>query len=137
MAAQLGRNFILQMGDGTTTEGFTTVGGFRSNSFTVNNSPVDITTKTNAPVQTLLEGAGLRSVSISGDGVFEDSAFEETLRAAAFSDDQRNYQVILPNLDTLAGAFNITSYNRSGGHLDAETFSISLESSGTITYTAA
>lgn len=136
MAAQKGRDFLLKMGDGASSEAFTTVAGLRNVSFSVNNSIVDVTTKSNAPNRTLLEQAGIRSVSISADGLFEDTAFEETLRAASFDDTINNFQIILPNEDTLEGAFEVSSYQRSGSHDGAETFSLTLESSGAPTYTA-
>ena len=76
-------------------------------------------------------------MSLSANGVFTDSAAEETVRSQAAANSINNYQIVSGNGDKWQGAFLITSYQRSGNHNDDEQFSISLESSGAITFTAA
>ena len=137
MAAGKGKLVLLKVGDGASSEAFTTVAGLRTASITKNNQTVDVTTKDSTGWRQLLEGAGISNMSISADGIFTDAASEETIRGYAFADSIDNYEFVLANGDKFAGAFQITSYQRSGGYDDAETFSISLESAGTVTFTAA
>jgi predicted secreted protein len=47
-----------------------------------------------------------------------------------------HYQLVFGNADTIDGSFKITSYERSGEFNGEETYSITLESSGQITFTA-
>ncbi len=129
MAAASGRSFLLKRGS-------TTVAGCKTTQMTFNNSPVDITTKDNAPWRTLLDNGGVRSMSISMDGIFTDSAVEESVRADAMGNTINTYNLVLPNADTISGSFEITNYQRSGNFDGAETYSFTMESSGTITYTA-
>lgn len=129
MAAASGRGFLVKRGS-------TTVAGCRTTSMTFNNSPVDITTKDNAPWRTLLDNGGIRSASISMEGVFTDSASEESVRSDAMTNAQATYNLVLPNADTLGGSWMITNYQRSGNYDGAETYSFTLESTGTLTYTA-
>lgn len=138
MTAQKGSLVLLKVGDGATpTETFTTVGGLRTTSITHNNQTVDATNKDSGAWRELLDGAGTRSVSISGSGVFTDSAAEETVRGYAMSSSVNNYELHFGNGDKLSGAFQITSYQRAGSYNDAETYSITLASAGQVSFTGA
>ncbi len=136
MAAQKGTLFLLKVGDGGGPETFTTVGGFKTASFNINTASVDVTNMGSNGMRELLAGAGIQTMSLSGNGVFTDSAAEETVRANAAANSIDNYQLVAGNGDTWQGAFLINSYQRSGNFDGAEAFTISLESSGAITFTA-
>ena len=123
-----------------------TLGGMRSTSMSINGETVDITTKESATFdgvsgndigRVLLANAGIRSMSISASGVFTDSAGENNVRGAAFTGDSLNYDLVFGDGSTVKGAFIITSYERAGEYNGEETFSVSLESNGTMTYTDA
>ena len=101
------------------------------------NEIVDVTVKDNAPWRKLLAQAGIQSLSITANGIFYDSAVEESVRGDGFENSINNFQVIFGNGDTLEGAFQLSSYNRSGSYNDAEGYSIQLESDGQPTFTSA
>jgi len=143
MAAQKGSAFLLK--DNSTGTGVT-LGGMRSTSMSINGETVDITTKDSATfdaasgndIGRVLGGnMGIRSMSLSASGVFTDSASENTTRTTAFSGDIVNYDLVFADTSTAKGAFIITSYERAGEYNGEETYSLTLESSGTITYTNA
>ena len=129
MAAQKGDLVLLKQGG-------TTIAGLRATSLVINNTMVDVTTKDSSAKRTLLAGAGIQSMSISADGVFTDAAIEETIRGFAAADSINTFLLLFPNGDDFTGSFQITSYERAGSVGGEETFSITLESSGTIAYTA-
>lgn len=133
MAAQRGRLMKIYVGSGTSN----LLGGLRTTTFTMNNQPVDVSTKDTEGWRELLEDGSLKSISISGDGVFKDSATDETIRAAVFAGSLSTFTLQFPNLDTITGTFFVTGYSRTGGYEGAETFTLSLESSGEPTFTAA
>ena len=135
MAAQKGRSILLKVGDGTSPGVFTTIGGLRSKNLTVNNETVDITTGDEAPWRLLLENAGIRSVAVSGSGVFEDGAAINTVEDLAFSGLFKEFQMVFQNGDIVEGDFQVTSFQYAGEHNGEQTYSISLASSGTITMT--
>lgn len=140
MAKQLGRSFLLKVGDGAGTEAFTTVAGINSKSITINNSAIDVTTPdATTPGGVLFASSlnGLKSVSVSGDGIFlDESAQEGRLNTVAMqADPVANFQIVVPNFGTYEGEFRITSFELGGETEGAVTFSISLESNGTITFT--
>ena len=137
MVAQKGSLFLLKVGDGGGPEVFTTVGGLRTTSFNINNGTVDVTNKDSSGMRELLAGGGIQTMSLSGDGVFTDIATEETLRAQAAANSINNYQIVAGNGDVWQGAFQITTYQRNGSFDGEEAFSVSLESSGAVTFTAA
>ena len=143
MAAQKGSAFLLK--DNSTGTGVT-LGGMRSTSMSINGETVDVTTKESGTfdatagndIGRVLGGnMGIRSMSLSASGVFTDSASENTTRTTAFSGDAVNYDLVFADTSTAKGAFIITSYERAGEYNGEETYSLTLESSGTITYTNA
>lgn len=141
MAAQKGSSFLLKDNSTGTPA---TIGGLRATSMTVNGEIVDVTTKDSSVFvssgndigREILTGGGITSMSISASGVFVDSATDENVRDAAFKGEVNDYQLVFGNADTIDGSFKITSYERSGEFNGEETYSITLESSGQITFTA-
>ena len=142
MAAQKGSNFLLKENSTGTPA---TVGGMRSTSMSINGEMVDITTKDsnafvtsgNDKARDILQGGGIRSMSISASGVFTDSSTENIVRGFAFDGSIQNYDLIFADGSKVAGAFLITSYERAGEYNGEETYSVTLESHNTITYTNA
>ena len=142
MAAGKGSSFLLKENSTGTPA---TIGGLRSTSMTINGEMVDITDKDsnafissgNDKARTLLQGGGVRSMSISASGVFTDSTGENNLRGAAFTGSSVNYDLVFGDGSDVKGAFIVTSYERAGEFNGEETFSCTLESNGTITYTNA
>ena len=134
MAAQKGKSVLIKIGDGGSPETFATVGGLRSSTITLNDEMVDVTNKDSSNVREILAGAGVNSVTLSGSGVFTDSASEVSVRgkmgAATFS----NYQFVMPGLGTYEGAFQLTSLEYAGEYNGEATYSMTFESSGAVTF---
>jgi len=141
MAKQLGRALLVKIGDAATPEVFSNLCGLNSKSLTINNSSIDVTT----PDCTTPEGAlftatlaGLKNVSVSGDGFFEDSTAEARMNTVAMAaDNSVNMEIVVPDFGTYAGAFRISSLEFGGETEGGVTYSISLESNGAVTFTAA
>lgn len=134
MAAQKGRLYLLKLGaDGSGG----TVAGVRTSSAQIGNEAVDITNKDSAGWRTLLEGAGTQSVDISVEGVSTDGATYETLKGYAQAGSLNAMQLLGPDNDAISGSFMITSFQESGAHNAEITFTATLQSSGTITFTQA
>ena len=135
MAAGKGSDFLFKIWDGVSA--FVTVGGFRVNTMVINNEMVDVTTKGTSKWRELLEQAGIQSMTLSGNGVFKDGVNEELMRAQAGSNALEDYEVVAANGDKWAASFQVTSYERAGELNGEETFSVTIESAGDITFTAA
>lgn len=137
MAAQKGALVLIKVGDGGGPETFTTIGGLRTTRFVLNNQPVDATNKDSGAWRSLLAGAGIRSISLTGAGVFTSAASEETVRGYAFAGSINNYEFHFGGNDKFSGAFQITSYERAGNFDGEETYAVTFESAGSITSTIA
>ncbi|OWU83808.1 hypothetical protein ATO6_15355 [Oceanicola sp. 22II-s10i] len=141
MAKQNGRELLVKIGDGEVSEAFATLCGLNSKSITINNNEVDVTT----PDCTTPGGAlwtevlsGAKRVSISGNGFFEDSTAETRLNTVAMSADARaNFQIIVPDFGTFEGEFHLASCEYGGETEGGVTYTITLNSSGAVTFTAA
>ncbi len=139
MAKQLGRALLVKIDDGSGTK--SNLCGLNSKSLTINNSSIDVTT----PDCTTPEGAlytetlaGLKNVSVSGDGFFEDSTAEARMNTVAMAaDNSTTFEVVVPDFGTYAGTFRITSVEFGGETEGGVTYSLSLESSGAVTFAAA
>lgn len=134
MAAEKGRAFLLKIGDGGGPEAFSAIGGMRATSFRLNNEIVDVTNKTSGGWRELLSGAGIRHVSLSGGGIFTDSASEVLLQAKALNASVDNYEITFESGDKFTGAFQVTSLEYAGDYNGERTYRISLESSGEVTF---
>lgn len=140
MAKQLGRALLVKIGDGEAAEAFTNLCGLNSRSLTINNSSIDVTT----PDCTNPEGAlwtetlnGLKNISVSGDGYFEDSVAEARMNTVAMSADNAcNFQIVVPDFGTYSGGFRISSVDFGGETEGGVTYSLSLESNGAVTFVA-
>jgi len=137
MAAQKARNIIIKIdSDGAGT--FLTIGGMRSKSFSINEETVDVTDSDSANSwRELLAGAGVKSASISGSGVFKDSTMEALVLTKKMAGSHSDFQFSVPDLGTFEGEFAIPTLEYSGEYNGEVQFSMSFDSAGALTFTAA
>ena len=138
MAAQKGKDVLIKIGDGGAPQAFATVGGLRTKSISLNAETVDVThSESSGQWRELLAGGGARSASVTGAGVFTDDAAAETARAAFFAHAISDWQLVIPDFGTLEGPFQITNLDYGGEFNGEATHTLSLESAGALTFTAA
>lgn len=131
-----GKDYLLKRGDGATpTEAFTAIGGLRSTGFTMDSEGIDVTHQGSNEFKELLDEAGQISAKISGSGVCVSDAVFDSVEDDFLAKKIRTYRVIDQSGTgrTYEGKFKITSLERTGEYNGAQTWSISLESSGPIT----
>lgn len=138
MAAQSGKAIVVSFKDDAGTPAYVVVAGLRARSISFNAEPVDVTNADSTGAwRELLDGAGIRSASMSGDGVFTDDAGFEAVRDAYFENEHRDAKILIPGLGTFEGKFMVTALE-TGGEFNREvTYSLTLESAGVITWTTA
>ena len=119
---------------------YTTVGGMRSTSMTINNEQVDVTDKGDVPWRQLL-ACGIKSMDLSLSGFFTDQVTLNTILACLASSTStsaiQQFKLVSGRGDSVIGLFQITSCERSGEYNQAEQYSLSLASAAAISYTAA
>lgn len=134
MGAKGGKDYLLKVEDTPGSGTFTTIGGLRSTSATRNAEAIDATNHGSNQNKELLNGAGIRSMSVSGSGIFTDDANLEAIEDAHEAQLLTRFQVIdTDNGKSYTALFKIVSFERSGDYNNEQAYSISLESSGAIT----
>lgn len=136
MAVQSGKDLLLKVdmiGDGV----FETVAGLRATRISFNAETVDVTSMESAGGwRELLAGAGVKSASISGSGVFRDANTDERARQIFFDGEMPDWQVIIPDFGIVEGQFQISAIEYAGTHNGEASFEISLASAGALSFTA-
>lgn len=132
MAAEKGSAFLLKIGDGASPPTYATVAGLRTTQLSINGETVVITSKASGGWRELLSGAGTRSVSVSGSGVFTGSAAEARLKGNALSGLLDDYQLSFESGETLTGRFLMTRLDYAGDYNGERSYTLALESSGEV-----
>jgi len=132
MAAEKGSAFLLKVGNGAVPLVYATVAGLRTTQMSVNGEMVAITSKDSGGWRELLSGAGVRSVSVSGAGVFTGSAAETRLKANALSGALDDYRLSFESGETMTGKFLVTRLDYAGDFNGERSYTLSLESSGPV-----
>lgn len=136
MAAQNGKDLLIKL-DMTGAGQYQTIAGLRATRISFNAESVDITSlESSGGWRELLGGAGVRSASISGSGVFRDDATDERARQIFFNGDTPGFQVIIPDFGIVEGPFQITSVEYSGNYNGEATYELALASAGALSFTA-
>ncbi|WP_353218379.1 phage major tail protein, TP901-1 family [Sandarakinorhabdus sp.] len=132
MAMEKGAAFLLKVGNGLAPLAFITVAGLRTTQLTLNTESVVVTNQGSGGWRELLSGAGVRSVSLSGSGVFTGGAAEARIKASALGGAIDDYQVQFESGETITGRFQIGRLDYAGDFNGERTYSLALESSGPV-----
>lgn len=136
MSVQNGRDLLIKMdmnGEGA----FETVAGLRATRLGFNAETVDVTSlESEGGWRELLAGAGVRSASISGSGVFRDADSDGRARQVFFDGEQPQCQVIIPDFGIVEGRFQITALEYAGSYNGEATYEMTLASSGALRFVA-
>ncbi len=136
MAAQNGKDLLVKV-DMNGTGLFETIAGLRATRISFNAESVDVTTlESQGGWRELLSGAGVKSASISGSGVFKDAGTDERARQLFFDGETPGFQVIIPDFGIVEGPFQVSSIEYAGSHNGEATYEMSMASAGALTFTA-
>lgn len=135
MAANSGKLVLFSLKTGVDT--YTPVLSAKSNSFTINHSTIDTTTKVDAGWSSILSGGGITSFETTMDGVFLNTEYDKTLRGYGVTGEEFEGKLVTGNTDSFTGKFIITGMDIGGNFDGAETYSFKIQNSGAIVYTAA
>jgi len=136
MAVQNGKDLLLKV-DLSDDGQFETVAGLRATRISFNAETVDVTSLESAGGwRELLSGAGVKSASISGSGVFRDASSDARARQIFFDGETPDFQVVIPDFGIVEGPFQITSIEYAGSHNGEATYSLSLASAGVLEFVA-
>lgn len=136
MAVQNGKDLLIKLDvDGAGL--FETIAGLRATRISFNAETVDVTSlESQGGWRELLAGAGVKSASISGSGVFRDAATDARARQIFFDAEMPLFQVIIPSFGIVEGRFQITSVEYAGSHNGEATYELTMASAGVLTFAA-
>ncbi len=130
MAAQNGKDLLIKL-DLTGAGQFETIAGLRATRVSFNAESVDVTTlESEGGWRELLAGAGVKSASLSGSGVFKDDTTDARARQVFFDGLTPDFQVIIPDFGIVSGPFQVTSLEYAGSYNGEATYEMSLASAG-------
>ncbi|MBA2920043.1 phage major tail protein, TP901-1 family [Sphingomonas sp. MAH-20] len=132
MPIERGSAFLLKVGDGAAPPAYATVAGLRTTQLSVNGETVVVTNKDSGGWRELLSGAGVRSVSVSGAGVFTGSTAEARLKANALSGVLDDYELSFESGERMRGQFLVSRLDYAGDFNGERSYTLSLESSGEV-----
>ena len=132
MPAEKGSAFLLKVGDGAAVPSYSTVAGLRTTQLAINGDAVVVTNKGSGGWRELLSGAGVRSVSVSGTGVFTGSAAELRIKANALAGTLDDYELSFESGERLRGRFLVARLDYAGDFNGERSYTMALESSGAV-----
>ncbi|MEP3074406.1 phage major tail protein, TP901-1 family [Maricaulis sp.] len=137
MTLQSGRDVLLRIGDGGEPPAYAAAAGLRMKTISLNARTVDVTHADSADGwRELLAGAGVKSCSVSGAGVFVDAAADAQVRQTFFDQAARDWQLVIPGFGTITGPFLVASLDYSGRHDGEAAWAMTLASAGALTFEA-
>lgn len=114
--------------------GTTAVAGARTDSITINNEPIDISSKSDNGWRIYLADVGVRSIDAEVEGVLNDSTFL-SLAVGTASALLESYTLEVLGIGSFTGNFYLASFAITGEQADAATFTASIQSAGAVTFT--
>lgn len=133
MASEHGSAFLLKAGNGESPMAYTTVAGLKATKLAINGETGAIVSKDDrAGWRELLAGAGVRSVSVVGRGIFTGTAAEARVRAAALAGAIEPYELSFESGDKMRGSFLVARLDYVGDFNGERNFELALESSGEV-----
>jgi TP901-1 family phage major tail protein len=132
MAIESGAAFLLRVSDGGEPETFRTLAGLRTTQVSMAAEPVVVTNKGSGGWRELLPAGGIRSVSVSGAGVFTGSAAELQAKALVLGGGAARFEVRFESGEALRGAFQVTRLDYAGDFNGERSYTLALESAGPV-----
>lgn len=135
MGAQNGKDLLIKV-DLTGDKQFSTIAGLRASRISFNAESVDVTSlESQGGWRELLAGAGVKTASISGSGVFRDADTDERARQIFFDGEIPDFQVVIPDFGIVEGPFQVTALEYAGSHNGEATYEIAMASAGVLSFT--
>ncbi|WP_439816224.1 phage tail tube protein [Zavarzinia sp. CC-PAN008] len=133
MARQRGDLFLLQVNlDGGS--GFATVAGLRGTVLSASVQPVDVTAKDSGGFRELLPGAGVQSLTLKGRGVFDSGTAHERVRTLFAARAVVRWRITRGDGSRWTMPAMVTALDYAGDHDGEETFELTVESAGAVSF---
>lgn len=135
MVAQKGRDILIQV----EIEGVpTAIGCMRTQSISINNEEVDIscTDSEDSFGELLGGGAGIRTVSMTGNGIFTEGTGQTYAIESALAGNIEAMSFFVPGLGTFEGNFYPSTMEITGEYNNSVQFNGTFRNAGPVTFTS-
>lgn len=137
MAKERGTKVLLKVGDGSSPETFTTLGGQRDTRMAGAANPIDVGDKLDADWGSTMGGIKNMTITVSGIADWPDTDGLDAIRQAWVSGEDINCRIVLNAAgENYEGAFQVTQFEIGGSYQGATEYSITLANNGAPTYAA-
>jgi len=138
MGAQSGKDLLIKIEAAAGSGTYETLGGLRATRLSLNAESLDVTSMESVGGwRELLVGAGVRSASLTGSGVFKDAATDARAREVFFNQETPNFEIVVPDFGTMQGPFQVTAIEYAGSYDGEATYEVTMASAGVVAFTAA
>ncbi len=143
MTAQKGKDILIKLLVSEETEQeedkvYATMAGLRAHNISLNTTSVDISNASQSHQwRELLAGAGLKTMSVSGEGVFRDEDADNKIRQEFVNGTISEWLIHIPDFYDVNGKFQVTGLEYAGEYDGEVTWRLSLESAGALAFEAA
>lgn len=135
-----GRYLLIKRSAGGSPETFTTMAALKDTKITQTEQEVDTTSKDDSGKRSLLSGNVLLAMTVTGSGVFTNSATLAAVRADQRAGTHKNYQIYVADTEASAsggkytGTFRCTNLEESGSFNGEMNYTMTLVSDGAIAF---
>jgi TP901-1 family phage major tail protein len=120
------------------TTAYRIIAGLRSKTLTLNNEEIDVTNHDSNEWKTLIQNAGIKSLAISGSGIFKSDDDLRIVQYMLMEGTIFPWRIYDEDASLIYEAyFKITSFERAGDYNNEQSYTLSLSSSGQVHYAAA
>jgi TP901-1 family phage major tail protein len=133
MSAFVGRKAVLSFGTPLVA-----IAALQTKTMTLGNEVIDVTSDDDLGFRKLLDDPATKTLDISFEGVTKDVVSLNSLITLSMSgtDIVEDFSILFPAIGTMAGSFAVTSFEVGATYNEGSTFSCSIQSAGTFTWTA-
>lgn len=123
--AYSGSEFVIQL-ENVTPGTYTTIGGGKSASVSFSGGPQTVNDFIGQVSELCIPGTAVNNCTVSGGGVFTDSAKEQIMLDLKLSGASANFRILFGNSEDLVGEFYVTQFSRSGDMSSPDSYTFSM-----------
>ena len=139
MTAQKGKDILIKILTSLEDQpkAYETMAGLRAHNISLNTTSVDVSNASQSHQwRELLAGAGIQTMSVSGEGVFRDGNADEKIRSEFINGTISEWLIHIPSFYDVSGKFQVIGLEYAGEYDGEVTWRMSLESAGELTFSA-
>ncbi len=140
MTAQKGKDILIKLlvsAADAQNKVYSTMAGLRAHNISLNAASIDVSHAAQTHQwRELLDGGGIKTMSVSGEGVFRDDDADDKVRRQFVDGAISEWLIHIPDFYNVTGNFQVTGLEYAGEYDGEVTWRLSLESAGALSFDA-